>query len=50
MLDLEILSKLCVTVLNIGWIIPIIPLENANIRLQTRHQEDVFALSEVECG
>lgn len=37
MLDLEILTKLCVTVFNIVWIIPIILLENANIRLQTKH-------------
>jgi len=50
MSDLEILTKLCVKVLNIAWIIPIIPMENANIHLQTKHQADVFALTEVECG
>lgn len=50
MLDLEIWTKLCVTVFNIGWIISIIPMENANIRLQTKHQADMFALVEVERG
>lgn len=50
MLDLEVLSKLFVTVFNIGWIIPIISMENANIHLQTKHQADVFALAEAECS
>lgn len=42
MLDLDILTKVCVAVFNIGWIIPIIPVESANIHLQTKHKAGVY--------
>lgn len=45
MLDLDILTEVCVTVFNIGCIILIIPVENANIHLQTKHKAGVFVLA-----
>lgn len=50
MMGLNILTKLCVTIFNIGCIIPTISLENINTHLPTKDKADMFALPELEWG
>lgn len=50
MIGLDILTEPCVTVFNIGCIIPTISLENTNTHLPTKYKADMFALPELECG